>query len=87
MESMSDIFFTCSECGEYLVVDDKGAGLAVDCPDYHASITVPDLLLVHECPHCGQIMKAACEMMGEVVLCRSCLSDVRLPGNRQLVEK
>ena len=34
MESMSDIFFTCSECGEYLVVDDKGAGLAVDCPDY-----------------------------------------------------
>jgi phage FluMu protein Com len=84
---MSDIFFKCRVCGKYLVVDDEGVGLAIDCPDCHASITVPDLLLVHECPRCKQIVKAACEMMGELVLCRSCQTEVRLPGNPRLVEK
>jgi phage FluMu protein Com len=84
---MSDIFFKCRVCGKYLVVDDEGAGLTVDCPDCRASISIPDLLLVHECPHCKQIVKAACEMTGELVLCRSCQTEVRLPGNPQLVGK
>lgn len=85
--SMSDIFFKCRVCGKYLVVDDDGAGLTFNCPDCSAAIAVPALLIVHECPNCRQIVKAACEMRGELVHCRSCQAQVRLPGKPRLVEK
>jgi DNA-directed RNA polymerase subunit RPC12/RpoP len=46
---MSDIFFKCTACGKYLVVDDDGAGVTTKCPACDASIIIPDLLIVHEC--------------------------------------
>jgi len=38
---MSDIEFTCPECGFNLVVDEAGAGLRVPCPECKQAITVP----------------------------------------------
>lgn len=84
---MSDIFFRCTACGKYLVVDDDGAGVTTQCPACDASIIIPDMLLVDECPHCKQTVKAAGEMKGELVRCSSCRGRVRLPGQPQLVGK
>jgi len=80
---MSDIFFKCAACGKYLVVDDTGAGLAIDCPDCNNPITIPELLIVQECPRCRLVVEASPEMRGEVVQCPSCQSGVRLPGQPQ----
>lgn len=38
---MPDIIFTCPLCRKSLSVDEKGAGLAVDCPECQGKIRIP----------------------------------------------
>lgn len=40
---MSDITFDCPECAGHLVVDEKGAGMTVPCPECGKPISVPRL--------------------------------------------
>jgi len=37
-----DITFNCTSCGQHVVIDEAGAGLAVQCPGCGESITVPN---------------------------------------------
>ncbi len=39
---MGDITFTCVHCRKSLVIDDKGAGFEVECPQCRNTLTVPD---------------------------------------------
>lgn len=77
---MPDIFFKCEACGNPLIVDDTGAGLSIDCPDCRQPIAIPKVLLIHECPHCKQKVKASAEMKGEPVKCSSCNEEFTIPG-------
>ena len=36
-----DIIFNCGNCGQRIVVDEAGAGLATECPKCGQSLTVP----------------------------------------------
>jgi DNA-directed RNA polymerase subunit RPC12/RpoP len=38
---MSDITFECIHCKKSLVVDERGAGLEVDCPDCGGRVVIP----------------------------------------------
>ncbi len=38
----NDIVFDCPHCGKNLVVEARGAGLMIPCPDCHNRIQVPD---------------------------------------------
>ena len=40
-EKSMDIEFSCSKCGQRLVVDEKHAGTSVDCPKCQAKLPVP----------------------------------------------
>jgi len=37
-----DIWFKCEHCGKSLVVDEKGRGYSVNCPDCGTALVVPD---------------------------------------------
>jgi len=37
----ADITFSCSKCGQNIVIDEAGAGLRVNCPKCQAELTVP----------------------------------------------
>jgi len=37
----ADITFNCGWCGQHIVIDEAGAGLAIDCPKCGKSLTVP----------------------------------------------
>ena len=84
---MPDIFFKCGTCGKHLVVDETRAGATVSCPDCNAVIMIPDLLIVQECPHCREVIKAATEVKGELLRCPSCQGVVPLPGQPQSIEE
>src|SRR5207247_2400997 len=43
-------------------------------------VTIPKILIVHECPECHQRVKAAAEMRGEQVRCPACEREFHLPG-------
>lgn len=36
-----DILFSCSECGQHMVIDEAGAGLVVKCPKCARDVCVP----------------------------------------------
>jgi DNA-directed RNA polymerase subunit RPC12/RpoP len=36
-----DIEFTCNKCGQHIVIDGAGGGLAVECPSCSANLIVP----------------------------------------------
>ena len=36
-----DITFTCTYCGQPIVVDEAGAGVAVQCPECGGTLTIP----------------------------------------------
>ena len=36
-----DVFFYCPVCGKSMVIDDRGAGLMVDCPSCKSEVLVP----------------------------------------------
>lgn len=36
-----DITFSCTKCGQHIVIDEVGAGLLVQCPKCNQSLTVP----------------------------------------------
>ena len=38
-----DIWFKCEHCGKSLVVDEKGRGYSVNCPDCGTALVVPDV--------------------------------------------
>ena len=84
---MSDIFFKCKACGKRLVAGDVRMGTIVNCPGCDAAITIPEMLIGQECPHCKEVVKAAVEVRGELVPCPSCQAEVPLPGQPQSIEK
>jgi len=63
-----------------MVVDDKGVGLTINCPGCQTAIAVPNVLLVHQCPHCRGKIKSAAEMKGELVDCPGCGKEFQVPG-------
>jgi DNA-directed RNA polymerase subunit RPC12/RpoP len=85
---MADIFFKCEDCGQPLVVDDAGAGLAINCPDCKADIVIPlqselppqqstqpsQSPALKECPSCGNNIPAA------AVICVYCGQKVNKAG-------
>jgi hypothetical protein len=40
---MPDIVFACPECSAHLVVDEKGVGLVVPCPNCGKGVRIPDV--------------------------------------------
>ena len=36
-----DIAFNCGSCGQHVVIDEKGAGITVQCPKCNQTLTVP----------------------------------------------
>ena len=41
MSEFKDIKFTCPQCEKHLVIDAKGVGFIVTCPDCHTQMTIP----------------------------------------------
>ena len=78
-EDMADIFFKCETCGNNLVSDDSGAGMTTHCPKCKAGTAVPKLVIIHQCPHCQQMLKFTGDMKGELIDCPSCKKEVLLP--------
>ncbi|MEI6084609.1 MAG: hypothetical protein WCS70_09940 [Verrucomicrobiota bacterium] len=77
---MADVFFKCRACDKHLVVGDEGVGLSIHCPGCQSAISVPTVLLVHQCPHCDAKIKSAAEMKGERVDCPECGKEFPVPG-------
>lgn len=77
---MPDIYFTCKTCGKGLFADDALTGLTADCPGCNTSNTIPRIVIVHQCPQCGQVLKYARDMKDEVIDCPSCHREIFLPG-------
>jgi len=46
--TITDIKFDCAHCGQKMVVDSSAAGLATDCPQCSASITIPRRASLHD---------------------------------------
>jgi hypothetical protein len=55
-----DIHFACSTCGQSIVIDEAGAGMAVQCPGCQTPLVVPQpeveqlLVLTQLCPNCDR---------------------------------
>ena len=54
--------------------------MTVDCPGCQAAVAVPKVLLVQECPTCGQKIKSAADMKGEPIVCPGCQTELHVPG-------
>ncbi len=81
---MPDIFFKCESCEKHLVVDDAGAGQTISCPDCNADLTVPETVLIRECPLCKTNVEFSEDMKGEIVACPFCRKRFSLSGGEPL---
>lgn len=68
-----DITFSCTKCGQRIVVDEAGAGQIIDCPKCGTSLNVPNQfqpsipspvapqsINLQECPDCTADLQASC---------------------------
>ncbi|HMP72560.1 MAG TPA: hypothetical protein PKE55_04780 [Kiritimatiellia bacterium] len=46
----TDILFDCPQCGKSLVIDERGAGYLITCPDCQNEIQVPGIDASHDDP-------------------------------------
>lgn len=67
---MADISFSCSQCGKNLVIEETGAGLAIQCPNCNATLTVPAPSQEKQCPFCAEVVKK------EAIVCKHCGRDL-----------
>jgi DNA-directed RNA polymerase subunit M/transcription elongation factor TFIIS len=86
---MSAIEFRCPQCKGNLVVDEKGAGVQVNCPECQAKITIPvsepssepdqpAIPLKKKCPSCSANVDS------EAVFCSHCGANLKMPTTHGL---
>jgi len=75
---MADILFTCPHCSKSLAIDDKGAGLTINCPDCQNPTTIPQPTIFLRCSSCKSELSAPEELKGEIRNCPACNKEVIL---------
>ena len=83
---MADINFDCPHCGHSLDVNERGAGLAVACPECSKNIKIPipapELLksdIKFNCGSCRQPIEALPDMAGQWIDCPACKKPTEIP--------
>ncbi|MFN2352136.1 MAG: hypothetical protein ABR497_09340, partial [Kiritimatiellia bacterium] len=75
---MTHIYFKC-KCSKLMAVEQRGAGLAVPCPDCGNENTVPAPDITWECDGCGEELSAPLKMIGGSLRCLQCRTKVTVP--------
>src|SRR5262249_27988094 len=77
-----DIRFSCPRCDQSLSVEERGAGMLVNCPNCNEQIEIPRArMAIHfACSYCTQIISVDESKAREKVECPHCNFPVKVPA-------
>jgi DNA-directed RNA polymerase subunit RPC12/RpoP len=81
-----DITFSCTKCGQRIVIDEAGAGLIIPCPKCGRTLEVPnksklpDTDIRFVCCECGASVSQTKEQAGKLHHCPKCGKTVLVPN-------